>query len=112
MDKIIEEIIQNAIDSYDGSYTLENHFEKSVSFSELVDKLSIVNFKLFTLKNEVANNQDEKFRAWASYEDINLVKERSNLKKCINEKLVAIVSRIVKEGKDDTAVPEFKQYGN
>jgi hypothetical protein len=92
----IDNIIQQTIEAYDGSYTLDSSFEELVSFGELVDRLSIVNFKLFTLKDQVMNRTDDNdFKSWASVEDVKLVRERSRLKKCIDEKLIAIINRIV-----------------
>ena len=49
MKNLVDNIIKEAIQKYDGSYTLNNPFEEMLSFGELVDRLSIVNFKLFTL---------------------------------------------------------------
>ena len=73
---------------------------------ELIDRLSIVNFKLYTLKNEVMKRRDdEKFRAWASVEDVRLVEERARLKKCIDEKLAEYVCNKA------CFNPETKSYG-
>jgi hypothetical protein len=113
MDELIDNIIQKSIESYDGNFELDNNFEELMSFGELVDRLSIVNFKLFTLKDEVMRRQSDKgFCAWASVEDVRLVKERSRLKKCIDQKLLSMIARLT--GGDTTGGfnPEVKKYGD
>ena len=113
MEKLIEDIIQNAIELYDGSYSLGNSFEELLSFGELVDRLSIVNFKLYTLKNEVMLRSDQiEFCSWASIEDIRLVKERSRLKRCIDEKLISIIVRIHQGEANAGFNAEVKKYGD
>lgn len=88
----IEHTINAAISCYDGEYELGNPFEGLLSMGELVDRLSIVNFKLYTLKNKVMRSDDDKFKAWASEEDVRLVEERARLKRCIDEKLTAMIA--------------------
>lgn len=113
LSKIIDNIINESIKKYDNSYDLsENSFEILLSMGELVDRLSIVNFKLYKLKDEVMDRQDDdQFKSWASVEDVKLVRERARLKRCIDEKLIGIISRM-KEG-DNTGGfnPEVKKYG-
>lgn len=113
LSEIIDSIIENSIKEYDNSYNLpENSFEKLLSMGELVDRLSIVNFKLYKLKDEVMDRQDDdEFKSWASVEDVKLVRERARLKKCIDEKLIGIISRI--NGGDESGGfnPEVKKYG-
>jgi hypothetical protein len=115
MDKLsenIEKIIINSIKDYDNSYELGNSFEELLSMGELVDRLSIVNFKLYKLKDEVMDRQDDdEFKSWASVEDVKLVRERARLKKCIDNKLIGIISRI--NGGDESGGfnPEVKKYG-
>ena len=113
MQNLVDEIIKDALRAYDGSYALDNPFEEMLSFGELVDRLSIVNFKLFTLKDEVMKRPgDNDFKSWASVEDVKLVKERSRLKRCIDEKLVVMIKRIT-EGDDSGGFnPEVKKYGD
>jgi hypothetical protein len=89
---LIDTSIQDAVKSYDGSYELGNPFEGLLSMGELIDRLSIVNFKLYTLKNKVMQNEFEDFRAWAAEEDIRLVEERARLKRCIDEKIIAMIA--------------------
>jgi hypothetical protein len=67
LNDIIDSIIDNSIKNYDGSYELNStlstspncHFEELISMGELVDRLSIVNFKLYRLKDEVMNKQND-----------------------------------------------------
>jgi len=109
----INQIIENAIKNYDGSYELNNSFEELLSLGEIVDRLSIVNFKLFTLKDEVMRRTgDNEFLSWASVEDVKLVKERSRLKKCIDEKTLAMIARVIDGDKTGGFNPEVKKYGD
>ena len=94
----VDSVIENSIKNYDGSYTLGSSFEELITMGELVDRLSIVNFKLFKLKDTVMQKKDDKdFCSWASVEDVKLCRERSRLKNALDEKLSAIIQR-VKEG--------------
>lgn len=113
MDEIINSIIENSIDNYDKSVILDNPYEDLISMGEIVDRLSIVNFKLFTLKDEVMKRQkDKNFCAWASIEDVKLVKERSRLKKCIDQKLVSMINKVINGDKSGGFNPEVKKYGD
>jgi hypothetical protein len=108
----IEKTIESSVENFDGSYNLDNPFEKLLSFGELVDRLSIVNFKLYTLKNEVMRREDDKeFRAWASVEDVKLVEERARLKKCIDEKLISMIAKYKSGDKNAGFNSEVKKYG-
>jgi len=110
---LIDDVILTSIKKYDNSYELNNPFEELISMGELIDRLSIVNFKLYKLKDEVMNRpEDEKFKSWASIEDVKLVKERSRLKKCIDEKLIYTINRINNGDKTGGFNPEVKKYGN
>ena len=114
LSELIDLTILESIKKYDYTYDLgENSFEELISMGELVDRLSIVNFKLFRLKDEVMNRQDdEKFRSWASVEDVKLVMERARLKRCIDVKLINIINRIKSGDTDGGFNPEVKKYGN
>ena len=121
LNETIDLIINNSIKNYDGSYELNSsssissnsNFEELISMGELVDRLSIVNFKLYKLKDEVMNRQnDEKFKAWASVEDVKLVIERARLKKCIDQKLISIIKKIKDGDQSGGFNPEVKKYGN
>ena len=108
----IDKIIECSVESFDQSYDLDNPFEKLLSFGELVDRLSIVNFKLYTLKNEVMRRQGDKdFGAWASEEDVKLVEERARLKKCIDEKLISMIAKYKSGDKNAGFNSEVKKYG-
>ena len=48
LSEVIDSIIESSVKGYDNSYDLpENSFETLLSMGELVDRLSIVNFKYF-----------------------------------------------------------------
>jgi hypothetical protein len=114
----IESAILNAIQEYDGSFELsdsisENSFETLISMGELVDRLSIVNFKLYKLKDEVMNRPDDQdFRAWASVEDVRLVEERARLKKCIDVKTIGMFRKYQSGDQEAGFNPEVKKYGD
>jgi hypothetical protein len=110
----IDKIIEESIKSYDNSYNLgESPFEELISMGELVDRLSIVNFKLYKLKDEVMDRPDDsEFRSWASVEDVKLVRERARLKKCIDEKLIHMINKINSGDTNGGFNPEVKKYGN
>jgi hypothetical protein len=109
----LDRIIIGAIKGYDGSFTCDCPFSKLLSMGELVDRLSIINFKLYRLKDEVMNRkEDEKFRAWASVEDVRLVEERARLKRCIDEKLISTIRQVQSGDETGGFNPEVKKYGN
>lgn len=95
---------------------LENHenypvspLDALVTFGELVDRLAIVNIKLYHVKHREKELSDPVQLAAAAKEDILLCKERSVLKNCINEKIVALVSRVA-GGAETTEPAEVKTY--
>ena len=111
----IEKIINETISNYNGDYKLEvnNPFEELISFGEIVDRLAIVNFKLYTLKDEVIKRpQDKNFRSWASEEDVKLCKERSRLKTCIDKKILTMFKRYSLGDNNAGFNPETKKYGD
>tara|TARA_Y100000593_G_scaffold95015_1_gene198281 strand:- start:28255 stop:28605 length:351 start_codon:yes stop_codon:yes gene_type:complete len=108
----IDLIIKDSVDNYDGSYDCDNSFEQLLSMGELVDRLSIVNFKLFTLKDRVMDNKnDSEFCSWASVEDVRLVEERARLKRCIDEKLSTTIKRNIEKIDIGGFNAETKKYG-
>lgn len=110
--KLIDKLIINSIKDYDNSFTCNCSFIGLLSFGELVDRLSIINFKLYKLKDEVMGRpEDEKFRAWASVEDVKLVEERARLKRCIDEKLISMIKKIQNGDGAAGFNPEVKKYG-
>tara|TARA_R110000744_G_scaffold65330_1_gene134136 strand:- start:452 stop:808 length:357 start_codon:yes stop_codon:yes gene_type:complete len=108
----IENYIELAVESYNGTYNSSEPLQDLISMGELVDRLSIVNFKLYTLKDKVMESTDESFRAWASVEDVKLVMERSRLKKAIDGKLVYLINKILSGDETGGVNSEVKRYGN
>lgn len=108
--ELVDQSIQQIIQFYKGKtlkdpYLKENPFEKLVGLGELIDRLTIVNIKLYDLKNEVMKRpNDTNFLAAAALKDVALVEERSRLKNCINEKIVSMIN-------DPNTIPEIKSYG-
>jgi len=109
---IVEKYIKEAIENYDGSYNSQDPLRDLISIGELVDRLSIVNFKLYTLKDEVMESDDEVFRAWSALKDVSLVMERSKLKKAIDFQLVYLINKILGGDTSGGINPEVKRYGN
>lgn len=109
----VDSVVVDAIKAYDNSYELgDNPFEALLSMGELVDRLSIVNFKLYKLKDEVMlRPEDEQFKSWASVEDVKLVRERARLKRCIDTKLLSIIHKVNNGDEDGGFNPEVKKYG-
>lgn len=108
----LQNSIIQSIKNYDGSYTLGSSFEELVTMGELVDRLSIVNFKLFKLKDTVMQKKDDRdFCSWASVEDVKLCRERSRLKNALDEKLIAIIQRVKNGDVKGGFNGETKLYG-
>jgi hypothetical protein len=104
IDKKIADAIQHHKYSEYGRLA-SNPFEELISFGELVDRLSIVNYKLYDLKNEVIRRPgDQAFLAAAAIKDVALVEERARLKRCIDAKLISMI-------KNPNFNPEVKSYG-
>jgi len=105
---LIDQKIEETIHKY--KYALpptygENPFEDLLSMGELIDRLSIVNIKLYMLKDEVMKRpNDTDFLARASRIDVCLVEERARLKKCIDQKILNMIA-------DPNFNPEVKSYG-
>lgn len=108
--ELIDQAVQQIIQFYrtkviKDPYLQENPFETLLGLGELIDRLTIVNIKLYDLKNEVMQRpNDSSFLAAASLKDVALVEERSRLKNCINEKIICMIV-------DPKTVPEIKSYG-
>lgn len=111
--EIVDNVIQKSTEEFDNSVkSLGEDFEALLTMGELIDRLSIVNFKLFTLKNQVMQTQEDKnFCAWAAVEDVKLVMERARLKKCIDSKLLSIIKRVNNGDISGGINPEVKKYG-
>ena len=114
MSEAIEDVVNKAIEYFDDTVFLEatSEFEKLISFGELVDRLSIVNFKLYRLKDRVIDNSlSDKDKRLASIADVRLCEERSRLKTCIDNKLIAMIGREIYEDGINEFNPEVKKYG-
>jgi len=103
----------------------KNIYEVFTSFSELVDKLSIENIRLWHLKDDVMAMKAEleskglkpkrkqeilEKLAKLSFQDVDIVKKRSALKKAIDQMFVSNVQAIIK-GKKTVVLDEHKAYG-
>lgn len=113
LSEIINKCIEDSVISFNQSYDSKDQpLLELISMGELVDRLSIVNIKLFNLKDKVMNTSDESFRAWASVEDVKLVMERSRLKRAIDQKLIYTINTIKNGNESGNFIPEVKRYGN
>ena len=110
--EVIGKHIDFAVECYDGSYNNEDSFADLLSMGELVDRLSIVNFKLYVLKDKVTELQEDTFKSWASVEDVKLVMERARLKKAIDAKLVHMINIILSGDESGGFNSEVKIYGH
>lgn len=110
---LIEEHIDHAVNKWSKGFSIENPFKDLISMGELVDRLSIINFKLYKLKDDVMNRPDDsEFGAWAAKEDVRLVLERARLKRCIDEKLISIINNVKSGDNTGGFNAEVKKYGN
>ena len=67
-------------------------FSDLLSLGELIDRLTIVNIKLFNLKTEVMNNRDDTtFLERAPVYDVRLCEERARIKACIDKKVMLMI---------------------
>lgn len=109
----IDQIIVASVKKYDQTFAfIENSFEEILSFGELVDRLSIINFKLYKLKDEVmAETASDSFKSWAANEDVKLVMERARLKKAIDSKILYIIHRVINGDSTGGINSEVKKYG-
>jgi len=89
-----------------------SEISKLISFGELVDKLSICNLKLFKIKDLQASIDARESGMAIAYikQDIALCKERSQIKRAIDQKLREIIKSQL-SGTDDF-VAEEKLYGD
>ncbi len=98
--------------------------EELTSISELVDRLSIENIRLWNLKDEVMALKKElesgpskereqeiyKLLANKAFADIDIVKKRSLAKRAIDEAIIRLVNDII-NGKKTSIANEHKAYG-
>jgi hypothetical protein len=112
MNDYINKRIQDVVASWNPSDE-PSEISKLISFGELVDKLAICNLKLFKLKDLQAELKPEDASIVAMRyikQDITLCKERSQIKRAIDQKLREIIKSQL-SGKDDF-VAEEKLYGD
>lgn len=111
----VEKIIEKAFEKdkecvYE--YT-ENIYEDLISLGELIDRLTICNYKLYRLKDDVMKETATKdFKAWAANQDVKLVLERSRLKKCIDQKVISMIDAYKNNKEKSFFNPETKNYNN
>ncbi len=98
--------------------------EDLTTLSELIDRLSIENIRLWNLKDEVMALKKEldggvstereqeiyKILAGKAVADVDIVKKRSMVKRAIDQGLIALVQNVI-EGKNVSVVNEHKAYG-
>jgi hypothetical protein len=109
--QLIDGVISQSVQSFhEADYQELNEFEELLSLGELTDRLTIVNIKLFKLKDDVMSSDDAEFKSWAAEQDVYLVMERARLKRCIDTKLKTEIDRIVRTGESGYN-PEVKKYG-
>jgi len=111
-DKIDWEI-DEAIKTFKPEYAFKeiNEFEKLIGMGELIDRLSIVNIKLFKLKDLQKTETDLKILADSCKKDVALCEERNRLKSCIDSKLLSIINKILNGDKAGGLNKEIKYYG-
>lgn len=115
MDEAIDRRISDTLVEFFESTEVDLWFEPSdclnlMSIGELVDRLTIVNLKLFKLKDYQSNSDDGAGLARSAKSDVALCKERSNIKSAINEKIFSIASRVY-NSVERTDADEVKLYG-
>ena len=98
--------------------------EELTSLSELIDRLSIENIRLWNLKDEVMILKKEldsgvskereaeinKILAGKAIADVDIVKKRSAVKRAIDETLIKVIQDVTK-GKKVNVTNEHKSYG-
>lgn len=80
--------------------------DELLSLGELIDRLAIINIKLFNLKNLQAKSIDVGELAGTAKVDVGLCKERSRIKKAIDHKLISMI-----QNSGEGFNPEVKNYG-
>ena len=108
---LMNQVVSNSVEYWEfADYKESNEFEELLSLGELTDRLTIVNIKLYKLKDDVMLSEDPTFKSWAAEQDVYLVMDRARLKRCIDKKLKAEVDRVLTTGKSGYN-PEVKKYG-
>lgn len=88
----------------------DNAALKLLSIGELVDRLAIVNIKLYKLKDFQVASQNITDLSLSAKKDVELVKERANLKAAITQKAEDTIARVISNCEIETAF-EVKSYG-
>src|SRR5438270_420267 len=87
-----------------------NPLEELTTISELIDRLSIENIRLWMLKDEVIALKKElesgvfkereqeiyKILAHKAFADVDIVKKRSAAKRAIDETLISVIQKVIK----------------
>ncbi len=98
--------------------------EELSTISELIDRLSIENIRLWNLKDEVMALKKEldngvskereleiyKILANKAIADVDIVKKRSAVKRAIDETVIKVIQKVVK-GQSVSVTNEHKAYG-
>lgn len=104
--------------------TQTHPLEELTTISELIDRLSIENIRLWNLKDEVMALKKEldagvskereteinKLLANKAIADVDIVKKRSTVKRAIDETLISIIQKVTK-GQAVNVTNEHKAYG-
>ena len=110
IDSLIQEICDEKKDPLD--YQLLGEFEELITFGELVDRLCIVNIKLFKIKDIQANPLTSKeMLADSAKKDVALCAERNRIKNALTAKLEAVAYRGFNQQRINNLL-EQKSYGS
>lgn len=111
MSDYIQQAVESCLDDiYRLGYDTPAAIDELITFGELVDRLAITNIKLYNLKDQVVNSSDDFEKARLADKDVVLCKERSLLKKAIDDKIIQYIHDFVANGKVNK-ITEQKQYG-
>jgi len=116
MDESIDQRITKCLEEFFGSTEVDFWFDHDhalhlLSIGELIDRLTIVNIKLFKLKDYQATSTDGVGLARSAKADVALCKERSNIKSTLNEKVFSLATRVYHRACRSDA-DEVKLYGD
>lgn len=95
----VDELIFNTLDEFRKNHAeinkcpaIPSSIEQIVSVGELIDKLAIVNIKLYDVKSRQSESENPEFLAKLVKQDISLCKERSQLKNAISRKVLTMLN--------------------
>lgn len=116
MDEAIAERIDERIREFFATTDVDFWFEPShtlrlLTIGELVDRLTIVNIKLFKLKDYQQSSNDGVGLARSAKADVELCRERSNIKNAITEKILDMASKVYNQMERSDS-NEVKLYGD